>query len=203
MKIKHSSVSLVVYFGFLVLLSGCDQSNHSAEVQTPKWEQVAVDVSTPDKALRSYWNLRDAQNSNWLTFANDPYVKKLRSEMYGPYGEVVSPLIAKQKSNEWKADKDTFAREIIKIVFESESKAVITTEIRNNTPIAEMAYLSISDLAQRNNGDAYQYVLEKYGENWKISEVRMRSRYSDRERWDVEAPSSTLPRFPIYTYDGF
>ena len=201
MKTKYSTLLVALCLGFLAFLHGCDQVNQSVVEKVPKWERVVVDASTPDKALKSYWKLRDAQNSNFQKFTNDSHVKKLLNEIYGSYGDIVVPLIAKQKLELLESPVETFSREIKKIVFESETKAVINAEVRNVTPIAEMAYLSVNDMAKRNNGNEYKYVLEKAGEAWKVSEVLWRSIYSGN--WIKIAPESTMPQFPIETDNGY
>lgn len=177
-----------------LMLSGCD-SKQTAEY---KLQPLPVaDVSTPDRALKSYWAQVD-----WLT-ATDHALKthnragEAFKDGINALSKVVFPPLVGEANKQYPLY--TYGREITEAKVETESRAVVMVKIRNTTPLPAGTVLTAEDSKRREEGDPFKYVLEKHQDAWKVAEIwRWASWNSNFEK--VQPITTDSP--PIYVSFG-
>ncbi|MCG3185941.1 MAG: hypothetical protein IOMNBAOH_00483 [Rhodocyclaceae bacterium] len=170
-------------------------SSASAQISTP----VDIDITTPDRALKSYWKVQD----------------QIRAEHFAHYNAQLPTFHRTQASaekvmtgtafNDVKVKPGTlesFTRDIIDVKVESESRAVIIASIKNSTPIPAGAELSKYQEQSRNEGDKYKYVLEKSQPGWQIAEIWDFKTYTSPPGWSKIIPGDGKPFVSSSTYEG-
>lgn len=163
-----------------------------------------IDISTPEKALKSYWNYLD-----WRDVLTAPVVdlpsaaKKIREEL----------LVGKRLDDEKALDLDRmpkqFNRTIIKVNEISDAKAEIDANITNVTPLPD-AYseekllheltgrqTTIPVLEQRKKGAEYKYTLVKDKAGWKVADVIF---VSSTGGFSVQQPAYVFEAIPYSTF---
>lgn len=142
-------------------------SASSAEPPPPP----SIDLSTPEKALRSYWALRgwegDVFNEKMkLHSANFvdtlPHIQKITT---GTANQFFSTLR--------NSPRDVLDRHIDKISEENDGRVVIFVTIRNVTPIPADAKPTETQLQRRERGQKFEYILVAEGKDWKLAEAWM------------------------------
>lgn len=159
---------------------------------------VPVDLATPDKALKSYWAVRDsirAKRSEMFAAAKEIY---RASEVQ--MGAVSDAALAKTFATDL-AEPETFSRDLMDVKVESESRAVIVAVIKNTTPIPAGAEMSKLDEKLRTEGERFRYVLEKSQADWRVSEIWEWSTYPS-SGWKKMQPGDGKPRVSSFAYDG-
>ncbi|EJE48383.1 hypothetical protein PMI14_07193 [Acidovorax sp. CF316] len=177
-----------------VLVAGCLQKE--GEDLTAKLPAPAADTSTPDRAIKSYWAMRDwyinISHADHTQRQSSPAEKKKRELE----DLLVSEEINKESRTPWR--RETFERTIKEVKTETESRAVVLVNIKNNTQLAPDEVPDSFDRKRRDEGEMYKYVLEKFGSNWKVAEI---SSYRDYKKdWDVTRPSKRP--VPSMTYSA-
>lgn len=187
-RVRHITAPLV-----LVTLAACGSGSATEEdaltdaTPAASFDSVhldsilAVDLSTPDRALRSFWDLRSLNDSTLglrVDTLSDAY--RARRRWQAAYRGVVGGA-ALQEFDEEDATQ-SFAREIVDVDQQTESRAVILARIRNTTPIPEGATPSEYDVKARRDGEDVRYVLEKDAEGWKV--VQLQRRYYEGDDWN-------------------
>lgn len=158
----------------------------------------AVDLSTPDRAMRSFWATLDH-----VELAEHMERQKQLSGLLAvraPMAAVTIGDYAKEAVAAFKAERETFAREISEVKVESESRAVVLTTVRNTTPVPPGAEESPRMRKEREDGGRYRYILEKEKNEWKVAEVWYWADYSSK--WSKLRPSDGKPRYPYMTLHG-
>jgi hypothetical protein len=169
--------SVTIAFAAL-LITGCNQSQDAATSKvsaSPKSTApptVAIDVSTPDRALKSYWLAKDAFRK--AKFVRDvaqlPELQKLKSEIGLDTRKLMTSDVF-SAHQEGTGQFSEYNREIVDIKQDTESRATAMVKIRNSTPISEGAIVSDSDKKLREKGENLKYVLEKEADGWKVAQV--------------------------------
>ena len=199
-KFLASSIALAA-----AVLAGCGQSTSSAppsastSTQPTPPAKVQIDLSTPDKALKSYWAVKDSVRS-----AGVELISKLDSEMK-PYKKQVNAVTSEAIANSFFGEDnvfETFSRDIIKVDVESESRAVIFVVIRNTTAIPTGVKPSDDEEKRRRDGERYKYVVERDKTDWKVSEIWEWSKYFPENDWKKILPSDREKYAPSYTRVG-
>lgn len=180
-----------------LIISGCQpgQDGQSAKQifsQTAaKSRPSVIDISTPDKALKSYWQMKDflrKADSDWR-MAQDSEFIKARAEFNSDArklmtGDVLSDYLEDEIKN-WQLKQ--YDREIVDLKQDTESRATVIAKIRNSTPVPEGAIVTDSDLKKRKEGKKFKYVLEKEADGWRVSQVyeydEFRIRYEGKDPW--------------------
>ncbi|KRC26606.1 hypothetical protein [Acidovorax sp. Root219] len=177
-------------------LAGCDPKQPQAAQTAPL---PVADVSTPDRALKSYWAQID-----WLT-ASDHALKRHNragdSFQQGTAG--LSKVATAQLVSDVKFEQPlyTYSREISEAKVETDSRAIVVTKIRNSTPLPPGTTLTAADTKRREEGDQYKYVMEKQQEAWKVAEIWRWSSYGSTYE-KVQPIEGSVP--PIYvTFGGY
>lgn len=156
-----------------------------------------VDLSTPDRAIKSYWATLDA-----IRMTEHEMGLQVRShfrEAAAPLNSLFTAEVRRTREGRETAI-ESFNRDIASVEVETESRAVIVATIRNTTPIPEGAELSRYDEERRRDGERYRYVLEREGDGWLVAEVWAYRDY--RKDWDKMIPSDPTPMVPSLTYNG-
>jgi len=152
-----------------------------------------MDLSTPDKAIRSYWEHMDYLRSAKREADLKRFMSSLKA--FDEYVEVVTPLeqpfletfLAREAlearlesmRKPWFVDTPNDARRqrlceykrVIKgVEFESDSRAKVKCVLYNVTPIEDLFKqpLDEKEKQQRKRGEDFVYTLEKFQDEWKI-----------------------------------
>jgi len=165
-----------------LLIAGCNQSQDAAPAKAPASPKssalpiVAIDVSTPDRTLKSYWLTKDSfrkTHFDWVA-AQLPELQKLNNKIGFDIRKLMASDVLSFHQERVKPKQGQFeeySREIVDIKQDTESRATAVVKIRNSTPISEGAVVSDSDKKQREKGESLKYVLEKEADGWKVAQV--------------------------------
>lgn len=182
----------------LATLTACSKTELPPSEKKTASTKVTLDLATPDKALKSYWAVRDSVRAKQIEiFAQS---KDSFQSAEAQMSAVADGAIAKSFSFDI-TPIDTFSRDLIDVKVESESRAVIIVVIKNSTPIPAGAEMSKFDEERRRDGERYRYVLEKNQTDWRVSEIWEWSTYPSAE-WKKIRPGDGKPHVPSLTYQG-
>lgn len=172
----------------------------SESASTARPPQPKPDLSTPDRALKSYWAKKD-WHERLMWQAEDDFRKKVVAKLPAK-GEVLATVVTAELLAYWRwHDKqislyhDDKQREIESVKQETESRAVALVRIRNVSPIPEGAKPDSYQIKVRERGEMFRYVIEKEGPDWKIAEVWENHEYPLGPRKQY---SDLAPRFPAH-----
>ena len=165
----------------------------------PQAPQLTLDQSSPDRALKSYWQVVDAVNklvyerttNGGNEFGELIYGLQDRVALGGYYSAIRShkPIL------------ETYERDITDVEVQSQTRAVVHATIRNSTLIPEGAEVSDYDRRARKDGEKYRYVLEKDGDKWMVAEMWHFDSLLDKD-WVKLLPKETKPQVSTATYEG-
>lgn len=160
---------------------------------------VEIDITTPDRALKSYWKVQDQFRSEYHAHykAQLPVLERFQAPV-----ENVMTGTASSAAKEKLGALETFIRDIVDVKIESESRAVIIASIKNSTPIPAGAELSKLAEQMRSEGDKYKYVLEKSQPGWRIAEIWDYDKYITTPDWRKTVPGDGKPPVSLSTYGG-
>lgn len=177
--------------------SGAKSADDATAEVAERLRRVRLDLTTPDRAIRSHWLLQEISDSlsgaqseefrlrpNAAARINDSLQRALRT---GDAGE------------EWAhrfTPPSTFAREIVKVEQESETRAIVLARIRNTTPIPAGATPSPSDVETRRAGELVRYTLERDSTGWRLAQAQSHYYASDTTWHDRFTPHT--PLVPTY-----
>ncbi len=169
-----------------LLISGCEQSQDVATVKSPPSTSpataptVAPDISTPDRALKSYWRAKDAFRKaqfDWQV-RKVPELQSLTNKISIDIKSLTTGDVLSFHEGVWKKayeqpyiHPDEYSREIEDIKQDTESRATAIVRVRNSTPIPEGVVVSDSDKKRRDEGERLKYVLEKDSSGWKLAQT--------------------------------
>lgn len=188
----------------LVILGGC--GNHSEGNKTSAAETNAslstpptLDISTPDRAVKSSWAVVDWKRT----------IERTAGAKYSKSAEFVAVASAAAKVNS-KAITDAnapgpdvvelYGRDIVQAIIETESRATVIAQIKNVTPIAASVVLDKYQQTTRDEGDRIKYVLEKDQDGWKVAEIWVWDSYS--KQFQKRRPHTSASP-PIYVYSAW
>ena len=182
----------------LATLTACSKTDPPLSERIITSEKVNLDLATPDKALKSYWAVRDSVRAKQVEIfsQNKDRFQSAEAQM----SAVADGAVAKSFSFDI-TSIDTFSRDLIDVKVESESRAVIVVVIKNSTPIPAGAEISKFDEELRRDGERYRYILEKNQTGWRVSEIWEWSTYPSAE-WKKKLPRDGKPHVPSLTYEG-
>jgi hypothetical protein len=195
-----NKTSIIFGLSFLMTFSAAAENKAVKEADHPP----RIDISTPEKALKTYWDYLD-----WRDVLTAPIIdlpasaKIIREEL----------LVGKRLEDEKKLDMDRIPKQmhrtIIKINEISDSKAEIDAKITNVTQLpdayAEQKLLSeltgrqkiIPVLVQKKKGAEFKYTLVKDKGGWKVADVLF---VSSTGGFAVEQPAYIFEEIPYSTY---
>lgn len=190
---KFSAIAL-----FAIIISGCQPSTEVLTNKATKLEpQVSnavtipslnIDITTPDRALKSYWQGKDAVSkfhkdwqANHIKEINDSKQKIGFDPKTLMTSDVLASQIERDKPNNFQHTE--YSREILDIKQDTESHATVLVKIRNITPAPEGVTISVSDQASREEGKKLKYILEKETDGWKLAQIYTLDKYIDNGQW--------------------
>jgi hypothetical protein len=205
----------VLVWGALVL-AGCDRggaegSSAGADSAAPKGRAAgavappdsvfARDISTPDRALRTYWRIKGIldtlgvpMDSNAVPARTWTRADSTLATLYGG-----AALRAHQRDRT-PGQRQRYAREILDVRQETESRATVTARVRNVTPIPPAATAGEYEMEKRTNGEVYRYIFERDAEGWKLVQVQTQQMdYMGDSTWS-EYYQPEREMVPIWTY---
>ncbi len=180
-------------------LSACSKIESSQPRVAIASTSVQLDLDTPDKALKSYWAVRDSIRAK----KHELYINT-RSDFESiekQIGDVAEGEIARNFSFSI-SPFETFTRDLIDVKVESESRAVIVVVIKNSTPIPAGGEMSTYTEKSRRDGDRYRYILERGQSGWRVSEIWEWSTYQPANDWKKKWPDDGKPYVASLTYEG-
>lgn len=192
---RKFTICIAVLF---VTLTACSKTEPPASERKTTSIKVNLDLATPDKALKSYWAVRDSVRAKQVELLAQS--KEGFQSAEAQMSAVADGSLAKSFSFDT-APIDAFSRDLIDVKVESESRAVIVVVIKNSTPIPAGAEVSKFDEERRRDGERYRYILEKNQAGWRVSEIWEWSKYPSAE-WKKTQPRDGKPNVPSLTYDG-
>ncbi|HLM69199.1 MAG TPA: hypothetical protein VK358_16795 [Longimicrobium sp.] len=160
----------------------------------------ALDLSTPDRALRTYWHIRSMADTIGqpvdtaaVRFQNWQRADSVLARVYG------GDALAEYRRVREPAKRQRYSREILAVEPESDTRATVLARIRNVTPVPPGAVADAYAARRRAEGDVYRYVFERDSAGWKLVQVLAKS-YPGDMTWhnyfqpeDLAVPTWTYP----------
>lgn len=183
-----------------LVLSGCDQVAKLAEAAKPLPKlEYEVNLSSPDNALKSWWNYLDAKAKyfNNRCLAAKEEMKELLTFRNVSTGE----MITSQTSTASVCQQTVFSREIKEIKQETDTRAIAFVKVTNATPTRLEP--TATEEKRRNEGEEYKYLIEKVGTDWKVAQVY---RYNSSYKYlNLDSPwvkeyKEYQPSYPVYVH---
>lgn len=190
-----------VAIALLLALAACDKktaevtSAPSVSNSVPK-EKLAVDLSTPDSALKSWWRYQDERTARSFEECKD-YLKRHEGETKG-YAVYIQGTMLEKLSEKRGCTLLRYARDIQEVKVETETRAVAFAMIHNVTPIPEGAVPDELDGKWRKEGRSFKYLLEKKNGLWLISQVYEANSYPANMPWKPSYEPSDKPLYPAF-----
>lgn len=182
-------VALVVF----TFIAGCSTKENSPTKSVVPPMPV-VDISTPDKALKSYWEARD-----WLSARTTERDSREWADQAEAGGQLIAKVtggtVAANFSRRDLFPVERFDRSIDEVKVETESRAVALATVKNVTPIQVGAEPSKFETEWREQGAKVKYVLEKGPAGWQVSEIFEWNKYSRQFELHYMA-KKPKPHFP-------
>jgi hypothetical protein len=190
--------------GAALALAACDRGPDKAAVSSTTAAPAdipapEIDVSSPDRALKSYWAVKDHLRT--VMHRDDKKDHDRWLDRRAVLGRVTTATFKKAEEQPSRDGADTFQRDVIEVKVESDTRAVILTNIRNTTPIPPGAEASRSQLQERETGNRYRYVMDKDKDGWKVAEIWDWDDYITKG-WRKRQPDDGKPLFPSWTFHG-
>lgn len=197
--------SWILAFAVLALSAGCDRATTQQKVEPPQVVSAPpplaapqLDMTTPDRALKSYWAYVD-----WdLDRQAESSKQFLNSADYAERREVHEKVAVRAIVDDHKGTplREIYQREILSATVETESRAVIAATIKNVTPLPQGMTLEPLDRKKRDDGQRFRYVMEREGSNWKVAEIWAYESFLSR--FERRSPSR-IQLLPIYVHEGY
>ncbi len=124
----------------------------------------SVDVSTPDRALKSYWAAQDFRRAQQA---------KLETKQLGLLNKVATDDVYRFHHRHTMAmpEGEKISGEIIEVKNDSDTRSVIVAKLRNVTPPPKDVQLTNSQQQIRDRGELFRYVMVREPDGWKVGEV--------------------------------
>jgi len=179
----------------LAACSGGPGAENSRAAETADAQPPRLDLSTPDRAVRSYWALTDsAARAERLDTTSAEY--RRRAPWRNAWAAILTGEAGEVEAARQREAPETFAREIVAVQTESPTRAVVLVRIRNTSPIPPGVTPTEREAASRRDGNPARYVLERDSAGWRISQAQYQ--YAEGgmvyPRWD---PTPLVPTFGL------
>lgn len=131
----------------------------------------AVDLSTPEAALHSYWRMQDALDSVAAGIVTGPAERDPFAAVRRSYEQTVAGRAREVLASPFV--RQTYARQVEAVDTAGPSRALVMVLIHNTTPIAAGTPLTNEQLELRNDGQQFRYVLDREGDAWRITQIQL------------------------------
>lgn len=189
-------IAILVAASFMGL-SACSKTEAPLQAGRLIQAKVQVDLTTPDKALKSYWAVRDSVRAKHSELFSQGIAEYRSAE--DQMSSVADGVLAKTFASDV-LPIETFSRDLIDVKVESESRAAIVAVIKNSSPIPAGAELSKFDEERRRDGE--RYILERSQTGWRVSEIWEWSDYLPKNDWKKTRPGDGKLHVPSLVYEG-
>lgn len=154
--------------------------------------QAAVDLSTPEATVRSYWRLQEALDSVAAAMLSGPSANDPFAQVRAGYEQTVTGRAREVLAAPFV--RETFSREVEAVDSAGPGLAHVIARIRNTTPIPAGAVLIHEQEELRTEGQEFRYLLVREGDGWRITQVQ---RWSDLgDGWqDILTDEMRIPVF--------
>ena len=132
--------------------------------------QPAVDLSTPEATVRSYWRLQESLDSVAASILSGPEERDPFAQVRHGYEQTVAGRAREVLTAPFV--RETFSREVEAVDSAGPGLAHVIARIRNTTPIPAGAELTHEQEELRNDGQQFRYLLEREGDAWRITQVQ-------------------------------
>ncbi|MEF9965272.1 MAG: hypothetical protein RR779_12955 [Comamonas sp.] len=154
-------------------LSACQEDKPTTTTQAaskPTFTAPSVDISTPDKAVKSWWAVVDSKfNFHYeecRLAASAEQTALLQAQLRVATGAVKSYM---------QQDKEctlfTYDRRIDRVDMETESRALVVATIKNNTHPKAGQSISKLTVEAATVGVEYRYVLSREDDGWRVEDI--------------------------------
>ncbi len=166
-----------------VFLGGCFEGksvDQGVDQALKSIQESEYPDNSPDAAVKSWWHLKDSGAKLMAAIC------KRNQGTASPYLEKLSELSTDAIYNQRPCAESpiTFDRQITRVEVQSDTRAVVTAQIRNTTPPDQGAALGPEDKKAKDAGEPMRYVLERKDINsgWKIAQVSSYRSYT--QSWE-------------------
>lgn len=178
--------------------NGADAAASMRDTPLPD-SAFALDLSTPDRALRTYWHIKSMADTigapvdtTAARYQNWQRADTVLARIYG------GDALAEYRRNHEPSVRHRYHREILAVEPESETRATVLARIRNVTPVPPAVVPDEFSARRRAEGDVYRYVFERDAEGWKLVQVLTKS-YPGDMTWSTYFQAEDLT-VPTWTY---
>lgn len=149
-----------------LLLAACPSSPADAEARRAKPPQP--DITTPERALKSYWALID-----WFHWANETHAKSAGTSppQLHELMATVSTGDALKSFHVYTPRRGPLERTLERVTRDSDRSAQVLAHIRSQREAAPGITPTPIELFERETGGEYRYELRNDGGGWKVAEV--------------------------------
>lgn len=180
--------------------AGTEQATPSETDRSLPDSAFAVDLGTPEQALRSYWRLKAITDTigapadtTAVRFRDWRRADSVLAHVYG------GDALAEYRRAHQPVQRQQYDREILQVEPQSQTHATVLARIRNVTPVPPGAEPDVYTARRRAEGDVYRYVFERDSAGWKLVQVLAKS-YPGDMTWtpyfqseDRTVPTLTYP----------
>ncbi|QMV74455.1 hypothetical protein HS961_17340 [Comamonas piscis] len=154
-------------------LSACQEDKPTAATQAaakPTFTAPSVDISTPDKAVKSWWAVVDSKFNlryqECTQAASAEQTALLQAQLRVATGAVKSYM-----QHDKECTLFTYDRRIDRVDMETESRALVVTTIKNSTRPKEGQSIANRTLEAATDGVEYRYVLSRENDGWRVEDI--------------------------------
>ena len=183
---RHVVLALVA-----IAVVGCQAPGPIPHATAPK-----PNLSTPELALKSYWERKDWYSAVYSRAWQDTGragFSRLATQPAQAYGAVATSEALRYRSqviSEMPADQ--LGRSVESVTMQGAALAIVVARIRNTEPIAAGAKPEPADVERRQSGELFRYVLALDGGAWKVVEIWSQ----ENQGWRKREPSKRPPWYP-------
>lgn len=182
------------------MLVGCTNSSAPSSNARPK-VQVRIENGSPDKAVKSWWLLRDLVAEESLQFCQLATEQEQKSPARKFLSDITDGTALKRLSEKQHCTTTILSRDIKAVQVETETRAIVIANIKDVSPIPAGGVPDEHDQKNRANGFNYKYLLEKGTGGWKIAQIYEQESYSaGGDPWKPVFEESTKIYVPAYLY---
>ncbi len=152
----------------------------------------AVDLGTPEAAVRSYWRMQDALDSVAASIVTGPAERDPFAAIRRGYEQTLGGRAAQVLASPFV--RQTYARDVEAVDMAGSSRAFVSAVVHNTTPLPADTYLTHEQQELRSEGQQFRYLLELDGGAWRITQIQQ---WDDLgSGWqDIFVDGLTLPVF--------
>jgi hypothetical protein len=163
---------LMVVGAIAAALSGCFEKGPADDAlgkSISALGEIEASNNSPDVTVKSWWRVKDA--TAVVRFELCKNNVKVAAQHYEKLSQLSSgDLLGQGRCGQ---KPPSFDRQVTKVDVQSETRAVVTTHIKNVTPPEEGAVLDADAKKAKEAGEPFQYVLERNDakSGWKITKI--------------------------------